>query len=54
MSSLTSAIGDVVNLSETMVTAIMASSVLLVVMAVPFARIGLSIFRSMFKTAKRA
>ena len=53
MSSITTAITDVVGLSTTMVTAITSSAILVVVLAVPFARIGLSMFRSMFKTARR-
>lgn len=53
MSAITTAITDVVGLSTTMVTAITSSAILVVVLAVPFAKIGLSMFRSMFKTARR-
>lgn len=53
MTEITSAITDVVGLSTSMVTAITSSAILVVVLAVPFARIGLQMFRSMFKTAKR-
>ena len=53
MSAITTAISDVVGLSTTMVTAITSSAILVVVLAVPFAKIGLGMFRSMFKTARR-
>lgn len=52
MTAITSAITDVVGLSETMLTAITGNAILVVVLASGFASLGLKMVRRIFRTSK--
>lgn len=52
MTAITSAITDVMGLTESMLTAITGNAILVVILAAGFASLGLKMVRRIFKTSK--
>lgn len=52
MTAITTAVGEVMTLVESMLTSITGNAILVVVLASGFVRLALSILRKLFKTSR--
>lgn len=52
MNAITSAIPDVMTLTESMLTAITGNAILVVILASGFVKLGMSILRRLFRTSR--